>query len=191
MCYRKTRLGVLVNALSDQKRCGGGFNGTLVTATAWWLKHKSRTDTRSWHCHIHILVCLTALPQDAVKDVMVFWWQRGVGELGILHNKPGRCVKCVLNGPFPFLMTVACIKTNGTNMQRATDTKPVTTGGTCWSEKSGLANGLLSGSVLSSNSVPGSHLREKGLRIERSIRPKRVNEHNWDCQNKSQCICKS
>ena len=51
-----------------------------------------------------------------------------MGDLGILHNKPGRCVKCVLNGPFLFLMAVACIKTNGTNMQRATDTKPVTTG---------------------------------------------------------------
>ena len=100
MCYLKTRLRVLVNAPTDQKRCGGGFNGTLVTATAWRLKHKSRTDTRSWHCHIRILVCLTALPQDAVKYVMVFWWQRGVGDLGILHIKPGRCVECVLNDPF-------------------------------------------------------------------------------------------
>ena len=166
MCYRKTRLRVLVNALSDQKRCGGGFNGTLVTATAWRLKHKSRTDTRSWHCHIHILVCLRALPQDAVKDFMVFWWQQGVrgpwgGELSTLHNKPGRCVKCVLNGPFPFLMAVACIKTNATNMQRATDTKPVTTGGTCWSEKSGLANGLLSGSVLSGLSPGKPSQRER------------------------------
>ena len=173
MCYRKTRLGVLVNALSDQKRCGGGFNGALVTATAWRLKHKSRTDTRSWHCHIHILVCLTALPQDAVKDVMVFWWQRGVGELGILHNKPGRCVKCVLNGPFLFLMAVACIKTDGTNVQYAKGNwhEARHNWGTCWSEKSGLANGLLSGSVLSGNSVPGSHLREKGLRINRSVCP--------------------
>ena len=45
MCYRKTRLRVLVNALCDQKRCGGGFNGTLVTATAWRLKPMSLPNT--------------------------------------------------------------------------------------------------------------------------------------------------